>query len=92
MTLELPSDLADFVQSMVNSGKYVSAGDVVCAGLQALQLRNQEMLELGGKIDEGLDDLERGDFIEIFDEAAQKSFFEQLRIGVLNSAQATENR
>jgi antitoxin ParD1/3/4 len=39
-TVPLPAEQAEYVDSLVASGAYTSASEVVCAGLQALQERN----------------------------------------------------
>ncbi len=64
MTLQLKSNLQQFVDEQVQSGIYDSAEDVVAAGLAALQQMRRDAFapsELDNMLAEGLADIERGD-------------------------------
>jgi putative addiction module CopG family antidote len=59
----IPSDLEQFVCDAVAAGKYQSADDVVSAGLRLLRDHNIEAL--CKEIDVGLQQMERGEVIDI---------------------------
>jgi antitoxin ParD1/3/4 len=74
MTIELPAEIEAIVKAKVASGAYASEADVVTAAIQRLQSddeRQQKFAELKALIQEGIDDVERGnthDGEEVFDE------------------------
>jgi antitoxin ParD1/3/4 len=74
MTFSLPPELSAFVDQTVAAGKFASPEDVVAAGLRLLQERAPELEELRKKLQEGLDDFERGDYIELNGDAEISRF------------------
>ncbi len=64
MNVQLTSELEQFVQSKVETGRYNSASDVVSEALRLMEERDQIMTlgkeEIGKKIAQGLDSLRRG--------------------------------
>jgi len=70
-----------FVEKVVESGEYQNASEAVRDALRALQQRRREdalkLKALRMQIKAGIDDLERGDYIEI-DERDLDKFFEEL--------------
>jgi antitoxin ParD1/3/4 len=74
MTIELPAEIEAIVKAKVASGAYASEADVVTAAIQRLQSddeRQHKFAELKALIQEGIDDVERGnthDGEEVFDE------------------------
>lgn len=75
----LPPDLDKFVRDEVASGRFQSADDVVREGLRLLRERMQRADALRRDLDEGLEQLERGEGIEISDERAEERFFEEIK-------------
>ncbi len=69
--VSLPDTLDGFVEQQVASGAFPDASEVVSAGLRLLQHRADRkaarLERLRAAIQVGLDDLERGDFIEVQD-------------------------
>ena len=67
--INLTPEQAAFVEKMVKAGNYRSASAVVSDALRLLQQRRQEdvlkLKALRTQIKIGIDELERGDFIEI---------------------------
>ena len=77
MNVLLTPQLEKLVSDKVESGRYNSASEVVREALRLLQERDEvrevQLQELRNKITEGLDSLEKGDWVD------GESFFEQLR-------------
>ena len=65
MTLQLGSDTEARIHERIKSGKYATPNDVVLAGLELLEQREQthatDMEELRKKIQHGIDQLDRGE-------------------------------
>jgi antitoxin ParD1/3/4 len=76
MNLNLGPQWEAFIAESVKSGRYLSASEVVREGLRLLQdrnaLRGAQMEALRLQIRSGLDQLDRGDFLEV-DEAGLKA-------------------
>jgi len=53
-TIEIGDELGRFVDIQVQSGRYVSASDVVCEGLRQLQHKETKIASLRAAVDEGL--------------------------------------
>jgi antitoxin ParD1/3/4 len=73
----IPPELQQFVDQELASGRYKAAEEVICAGLRLL--REQKLYELRGEIQRGLDQLDRGEGIELEDESALRGFFEDIK-------------
>ena len=58
---ELPADLAAFVQQELQSGKYTSEAEIVCAALRLLRERERRLDALRDEILPALDRLDRGE-------------------------------
>ena len=76
MTIELPPELEAFVKQEIETGNYASKEEVVARGLELL--RELKIHELRRKVQVGVDELERGDVIELTGEEALKTFFDGL--------------
>jgi antitoxin ParD1/3/4 len=61
MSILLPPELLEFVNTEVALGKYPSEADVVCAGLRLLREREKRLASLRADIQIGLDQLDRGE-------------------------------
>jgi antitoxin ParD1/3/4 len=59
MTISLTPEFDEYVESLVKSGRYKSNSEVIRAGLRALADQ-----DLRSWLQEGLDELERGDRVE----------------------------
>jgi antitoxin ParD1/3/4 len=69
--ISLTAEEDAFVKSVVKSGEYQNASEAVRDALRMLQLRRRKdalkLKALRGQINAGLDQLGRGDFVEIAD-------------------------
>lgn len=69
MNISLTPELDNFVKSLVESGNYYSASEVVREGLRLLQekeaLREIKLLELRKAIQKGKDDMEAGRYTTV---------------------------
>jgi Arc/MetJ-type ribon-helix-helix transcriptional regulator len=82
MSVDIPPQYLPFVQQAVASGRFESEGALVGEALKLL-LRRERELKL---VEEGLDELERGEYLEFDDEGlkqflqdAQRQALEELR-------------
>ena len=79
MTVEIPSDLQQFVHNVVDAGSYKNESEVVGEALRLLQERQKRIEELRREIQPALDQLDRGEGIEIKDEKELRLFFEDIK-------------
>ena len=79
MTVEIPPDLQQFVHQVVDAGSYKSEAEVVGQALRLLQERQRRIEELRREIQPALDQLDRGEGIEIKDEEELRLFFEDIK-------------
>ena len=75
----LPPDLEEFVNQEVMAGAYETRDQVLAEGVRLLQERTRKLQRLRGDIQTGLEQLERGECIEIPNEEAHRAFFEDIR-------------
>jgi antitoxin ParD1/3/4 len=80
MNVSLTPELEQFVQSLVASGRYQTASEVVREGLRLLEEREQAretaLNELRAKIRRGIEQADRGELLEgdtVFEEIRQLS-------------------
>jgi antitoxin ParD1/3/4 len=73
----LPPELQQFVDQELASGRYQSTAAVICAGLRLLH--DLRLHELRQDIKAGLQQLDRGEGIDIQDEASLQDFFDDIR-------------
>lgn len=71
----LPPDLKQFVLDQLAAGKYQSESDVVCDAIRLMRDRELRLETLRRDIDEGVNQLDSGDFTEIDSTAALEAFF-----------------
>ena len=68
MTIALPPELEQFIQSQVASGKYASADEVFLAGIKLLEERERlyqgRFEELRGEVLIGVEDAEQGELLD----------------------------
>jgi putative addiction module CopG family antidote len=74
MSVEIPSDLRDFVQAAITSGGFKDEGEVVSEALRLLRQREQ----LRADVNVGLAQLKTGQFAE-FDEHGLRARFESIK-------------
>jgi antitoxin ParD1/3/4 len=78
MTVEIPSDLQQFVHQVINAGNYKSEAEVVDQALRLLQDRQKRIEELRREVRPALDRLDRGEGIEL-NEDGLDAFFEDIK-------------
>lgn len=80
--INLTNEQNEFVDSIVRAGEYQNASEAIRDALRALQQRRREdalkLERLRLRIQAGIDDLERGEFVEI-DEADLELYVDGLR-------------
>lgn len=77
MDLEISAENAQFLQDQVAAGSFPTPGAAVDAALEMLK----RQAELRAKLQRGLDQLDRGEYIELDDEGLDKYFAELMAIG-----------
>jgi antitoxin ParD1/3/4 len=87
MTVEIPSDLQQFVHQVIDSGSYKSETDVVDQALRLLQDRQKRIEKLRRDIQPALDRLDRGEGIEL-NEDGLDAFFEDIKAQSLSEIAA----
>ncbi len=78
MTVEIPSEYQQFVANAIACGEFKTEGEVVAEALRILEERRQTTEYLRREMQVGLDELDRGEYVE-FDEVSLKEFFEQVK-------------
>ena len=74
----IPDELAEYVGREVASGKYRSHAEVVAEGLRLLQERERRRDALLADLQIGLDQLDRGEYVEIRTEHDQAALFNEI--------------
>lgn len=78
MTIEIPSDLQQFVHTVIDAGSYKDEAEVVGQALRLLQERQRRIDELRCEVQPALDRLDRGEGIEL-DDAGLDAFLEDIK-------------
>ncbi len=73
----IPPELRQFVEQELATGRYQSAEEVIADGLRLL--RGRKLHELRKDLDAGLQQLERGEGIELEDERSLREFFDAVK-------------
>ena len=80
--INLTREPDEFVERIVSAGEYQNASEAIRDALRALQQRRREdalkLERLRLRIQTGIDDLEKGEFVEV-DEADREEFVDELR-------------
>ena len=63
----------------VASGRYRSEEELIASALRLLEDRERKLAALRDDLQVGLDELERGETIELGDAAARKAFFDRIK-------------
>jgi putative addiction module CopG family antidote len=64
MPIELPDDLREFAEQHVKSGRYRSVVDVVRDAFDVLRDRDEKVAALRDALDQGIAQLDAGDYVE----------------------------
>lgn len=79
MDSTLPSDLQQFVDDTVASGKFRSRDEVLVEGLRALRERDQKLDSLRADLQTGLEQLGRGEGVDVDGEESHRQLFDSIR-------------
>jgi putative addiction module CopG family antidote len=74
MSVDIPAQFLPFVQQSIASGRFESESAMLTEALKLLAQQEKERK----MVEEGLDELERGDYLE-FDDAGLARFFEDVK-------------
>jgi len=72
----LPPDLQKFVADQVANGEFDNSSEVICEGLGLLRERERQLADLRGKLQDAVDQLERGEGIpgeQVFEELRERN-------------------
>ena len=87
MEISISEENQEQINRKVESGKYRSPDDVIAKALELLNEHDeelaQELVEVRAKVQEGIDQLARGEFIECTDETLD-SLLEEIETEALN--------
>ena len=64
MNVSLTRELEELVNEEIKSGQYKSASEVVREGLRLVRLRRERLAALKTEIQIGVDEIERGEYVE----------------------------
>ncbi len=78
MSVEIPPDFQQFVDSAIESGSFKNASEVVGEALRLLQQRQHRLQQLRAEIQPALQRLDRGEGIELDDDSLD-AFFEDVK-------------
>lgn len=82
-TIEIPEEQAQFIREIVAAGRYQDENAVVRAALQLLERDEAEycenLEELRGEVQKGLDDIDAGRYIELNSEEQIRTYFDAVR-------------
>jgi Arc/MetJ-type ribon-helix-helix transcriptional regulator len=74
-----PPDLRDFVIQKIADGSFRSADEFAVKAASLYKELEERRVELRSQVQAGLDELDRGDFTEVTDEASLDSLFERIK-------------
>jgi antitoxin ParD1/3/4 len=78
MSDAIPTELEQFVQQQVATGEYHSPREVVAAGLQVLREVKRRQAEFRRQVQEGIDQLDRGEGVELAGDEL-RAFFDDIQ-------------
>ena len=83
MSVLLSPELEELVNDEMKSGQYKSANEVVREGLRLVRLRRERIATLKTEIQIGIDDIERGEYVEY---TSVEELFEDIEAAVAKRA------
>ncbi len=78
MNVSLTPQLERLIQKKVKSGNYQSASEVIREALRLMQSRDQRLEDLRRSVQSGIDEIERGEGIELR-ESDLGGFFDEIK-------------
>ena len=82
MLASFPPDLEQFVQTELASGKYNSEEELVLAAVRLLHQRELHLRQFRDNLKKRLDRLDRGEGIQLEDDEALGTFFDEIEAEV----------
>jgi len=79
MSVEIPSEFADFVRRAIEEGPFRTEAEVVGEALRQFEQRRQRIEELKQEIGPALDRLDRGEGLQL-DDASLGEFFANAKV------------
>ena len=77
--ITIPTEFIPFVSGAVASGRYGSEEELIASALRLLEDRERKLAALRDDLQVGLDELERGETIELDAAAARQAFFDRIK-------------
>jgi Arc/MetJ-type ribon-helix-helix transcriptional regulator len=79
MTIEVPADVQRILDEAVAAGEFSSPAEALAAGARMLhEWRQRRLDELRRQIDEGAQQIARGEYVELGVEAELRRFFDDI--------------
>ena len=78
MTVTIPKDLEEYVQSQVTSGQYESEQALIAEAIRVYRELHDQHAALRRSVQDGFDQIERGEYIELKDESEIRQFFDDI--------------
>ena len=75
----IPAEFQPFVSDAVASGRYRSEDELIAAALRLLEERERRLTALREDIRIGIDELDRGEGIDLSNPSARQAFFDDIK-------------
>lgn len=75
----VPTEFQPFVSDAVASGRYRSEEELIAAALRLLEDRERKLAALREDIQIGIDELDRGEGIDLSEPSARQAFFDDIK-------------
>lgn len=79
MSYCFPPELQQIVRQELSTGNYASEDDLLLEAVRSLHQREEDLRNFKAELQGRLDRLERGDVIELEDDAALRLFFDDIQ-------------
>jgi putative addiction module CopG family antidote len=79
MSIQISPDLQQFVHQVIAAGNYKNENEVVDRAIRLLQQRQQRIDELRREVQPALDQLDRGEGVELANEHEIRQFFDDVK-------------
>lgn len=79
MATLIPAEFRPFVSDAVASGRYRSEEELIAAALRLLEDRDRRLTALREDIQIGIDELDRGEGIDLSEPSVRQKFFDDIK-------------
>ena len=90
MNISINEQNQEHIKQKVDSGHYSSQDEVMDTALRLLDERDKYLEELSAKVNEGIDQIERGEYVEYTDDNLHEQF-EEIETEALHELEARRN-